>query len=250
MSTNERIKRPPLERTGPVRNWSTLLGAPSMADAARFAADATANGANRAGLGDVVSRSVELGYRVVDEYVRQGQRAARRFSEGAARPEQWAGDAQDLGQRMAQYASELVGTWFELLERSNLSPAAAAPTAAARAAAPSGPAAAPGATAALAARLRVAIDSTRPAEVFVELAPEATGNRFVVHALRACEAWKPRIDEVEFRADGSGEPPALHVRIPTHHPPGAYEGLIVDEVTNRPVGVVRVCLRGTEPSPG
>ncbi len=245
MASNERITRPPLERTAPVRNWSTLLGAPARGDGGANP-EAGPAGESRPGLGDVISRSVELGYRVVDEYVRQGQRAARILGQGGARPELWTGDARDLSQRMAQYASELVGAWFELLERGNRTPAAA-PPASAPAVAPAAPvtggAAVPG------TRLRVAIESTRPAEIRVDLVPGAADADLLVHALRACDAWKPRIEDVAFRVDVPGEPPVLHVRIPAHHPPGTYEGLIIDAKTNRPAGVVRVSLRGHEPPP-
>src|SRR5438128_27418 len=59
VSASDRIRRPPLDRTEPIRAWSSLFGAGP--------------------LNDVVTRSVELGYRVVDEYIRQGQKAAARF---------------------------------------------------------------------------------------------------------------------------------------------------------------------------
>jgi hypothetical protein len=233
MSSDERIKRPRLDRMGPIRNWSRLLGVPPM-DPGRVA-----DGQDAAGLGDVVSRSVELGYRVVDEYIRQGQRAADRLSKGAYRPEDWAADARDLAQLMAQYASEFAGTWFELLQR-----ASAATTSESRPSPEKQPA--PSSTPAPGVRVRLSVDSTRPAQVLVELDPHATGGRLVVHALHASEAWKPRLREVEFRLDGPDESPTLHVTIPPHQPPGSYEGLIVDEATNRPVGAVRVCLVGGE----
>ncbi|MEO6601419.1 MAG: hypothetical protein ABIQ16_16200, partial [Polyangiaceae bacterium] len=84
----ERIKRPPLPRSEPIRSWSTLFGAPGEATGA------TANtppfgipgmphipgipGLNGgAGLGpEAVRRGVEMGYRVVDEYMKQGASAA------------------------------------------------------------------------------------------------------------------------------------------------------------------------------
>src|SRR5205823_14082767 len=65
----ERIKRPKLERTEPIRSWSALLGVPGAGGG-----DGRAPGS--ASLEGVVSRSVELGYRVVEDYLRQGQRVA------------------------------------------------------------------------------------------------------------------------------------------------------------------------------
>jgi hypothetical protein len=216
MSDDERIRRPPLDRTRPIRNWSTLLGTPLGQ------AGPVENGDGTAGLGDVVSRSVELGYRVVDEYIRQGQRAANRLSAGEYRPGDWAADAQDLAQRMAQYASELAGTWFELLERVGAATTAAAGRSAERTTErtverPPAPSRAP----APRAQLRLSIDSAVPAQLFVELDVQATGRRLVAHALHACEAWKPRLSEVEFRLDARDEIPTLHVKVPPHQPPGS-----------------------------
>ena len=92
MSTNERIKRPSLDRTAPVRNWSTLLNAAPSGDAAS-AGEAGTNSRGTSGLGDAIARSVALGYQVVEEYVRQGEHAARRMSEGAYRTESVTADA-------------------------------------------------------------------------------------------------------------------------------------------------------------
>ena len=84
MSTKDRVTRPEPERTHPVRSWSTLFGAPER----------------DGGRDDVVSRSVDLAYRVVDEYVRQGQKTAQRLSERSYAPEAMARDVQDLTTRL------------------------------------------------------------------------------------------------------------------------------------------------------
>ena len=95
MSASDRIRRPPLDRTEPIRAWSSLFGAGP--------------------LNDVVTRSVELGYRVVDEYIRQGQKAAARFGSPSLGTETMASDMQDLGVRMVQYTSDVFGLWFEMM---------------------------------------------------------------------------------------------------------------------------------------
>src|SRR5438128_6977170 len=98
MTTKKRVRRPEPDRTGPIRNWSALFGAPP----ARAPEDEGAAEARPTSLGEAVSRSVELGYRVVDEYVRQGQRAAQRLNDRSLGPETIARDVQDLTARMAQ----------------------------------------------------------------------------------------------------------------------------------------------------
>src|SRR6516162_534153 len=66
MSARDRLRRPSLDRSAPVRRASTLFE-PASADGE--------NAGATEGLAGVMSRSVELGYRVVDEYIRQGRRA-------------------------------------------------------------------------------------------------------------------------------------------------------------------------------
>jgi hypothetical protein len=247
MANDERITRPTLDRTAPIRNWTALLGAFTAGGNGSAAHDGGASAGARPGFSEAISRSVEIGYRVVDEYIRQGQRAARILGQGGTRPDQWTGDARDLGQRMAHYASELVGAWLELLDRANVAPGVQA--ASAPGTAPAAPPVQESAPAA-AAPVRIAIESTRPVDVLVDLRASVTAGDLIIHALRACEAWKPRIEDVAFRAGQAGEAPVLRVRVPAHHPPGVYEGLVIDGRTNRPVGVVRVSLGGPEQSPG
>ena len=59
MKHPDRLRRPDLERSEPVRSFSTLFAAPS-ATAAEAATDADGNGSPS--LSDVVTHSVDLGY--------------------------------------------------------------------------------------------------------------------------------------------------------------------------------------------
>jgi len=236
MSTNDRITRPPIDRTRPVRNWAALLGRFSPGTAPGDGSSAPATGIDS--LGGAVSRSVELGYRVVDEYMRQGQRAALRLQQGRAGAEHWGQDVQDITLRMAQYASELIGTWVELLERAGSARAAAAPPALAPQPSPEEPQPAPRPG----MPVRVAVDSRQPCEVTVELRAEGAGQRLVAHALRAPEPWKPRLDGVEIGDPVAAGATIMRITVPPTQPPGTYEALLVDEQTSRPVGVVRVTI--------
>jgi hypothetical protein len=230
MSTDERVKRPEPERTGPVRNWSTLFGGADTADAGS--------------LGDAVSRSVELGYRVVDEYVRRGQKAAQRLSERPYGAEGVVRDVGELTARMAQYAADFLGVWFQFVEL-------AAAGSAARAAASSpngdaGPAPGPAPTpptpeaAVERNRVRIEVASTQPAEVSLDLRPEAARMRLVVHALRSVDPAKPHLTDVVLESGHAEEPLSVRIRVPADHPPGVYNGLIVDEGTSRLVGTLTV----------
>jgi hypothetical protein len=216
VADRDRIRRPPLDRTEPIRAWSGMFGGGP--------------------LNDVVSRSVELGYRVVDEYIRQGQKAAGRFGSRALGADTLPSDVQDFGVRMMQYTSDVFGLWFEMMNammaplgaptrpppaRQNGNghrPVERAPDVAAR------------------TRVRVEVVSTRPAEVAVDLRPDAAGRSLVVHGLRAADATLPRLDDVAIAADGDGV--ALRIRVPPDLPAGTYNGLVIDDETSAPVGTV------------
>lgn len=245
MST-ERRRRPPLDRSHPIRSWTSLLDGTEPGDDHATDAPDAARGGTASRVSDAVSKSVELGYRVIDDYLQQGQRVARRLSDGRPAPEVWATEIQDLGVRMARYASDFMAAWMELLEltaRGGGRMPNAAPT-------PDGPAPSPGVAErsapppvdVQAPRVRVAVRSRRPVEVDVDYRPERVTGSVRVHALRALEADKPRLENVSFQPATAADPPRLVLHVPDAQPPGSYEGLLVDERTNRPVGSVRVDL--------
>jgi hypothetical protein len=237
----ERIKRPKPSRTEPVRSWASML--------AGAADNGARNGRPAASLGDVVSRSVDLGYRVVDEYVRQGQKAARRVGDRSWEPEAMAREAQDVMARMMQYGSDFLSVWMEFMEVAARNPVglgALAPSVAGQAPASAAKAERNGHEAATApaaserTRVRIEVASARPAEVSLDLRPDAARLRLVVHALRAVDPDKPRLKNVVLASNGDGEPLALRIRVPDDQPSGTYNGMIIDEETSRPVGTVSV----------
>ena len=221
---SDRVKRPKVERTDPIRNWSALFGG-------------ARTGADTGVLNDVVARSVELGYRVVDEYVRQGQKAAARLTGGTADPEAVTGDMQELSARMAQYASDMAGMWFQMVDVMLASPAAgASPTAGPTSAPRQAPQpAAPPAVEPV--RVRVEIVSLQPVEVGIDLRPGAGNRPLIVHALRAVDAEKPPLTAaiVPGGEDGVVQ---LRVHVPDAQPPGTYSGLLIDAASSLPVGTL------------
>jgi hypothetical protein len=245
MST--RRKRPSLDRTRPVRSWSATLG--TSAEKPIAAEPPRTDGRPRPRLEDAVSKSVELGYKVVDEYIQQGQRAAQRLSEGKLTAEVLSSEVNDLGGRIARYASDFFGAWVELLELAAVGSAArqnemqiagnGAPAAEASEAPPARRPAAGG--------MRVEVQASRPVEVALDLRAERVTGTIRAHELRSAESGKPRLTDVAVRSDGAGKAPILRIGVPDDHPAGAYEGLLVDEGTNRAVGSVRVVV---SPPPG
>ncbi len=235
MTTAKRKKRPTLDRTKPVRSLATALGAPSTHHEERGA---------RPRIEDAISRSVEVGYRVVDDYIQQGQRAAQRMSEGKLTAETIASEAQELSARIARYASDFFGAWVELLDLAAAGSAArqgiATPPAPAPPAEPIPAAPPPDRRPSSGTGLRVQVAAARPVEVALDLRPERVTGALRAHELRSADPRKPRLRDVAVR-DGDGTP-VLHIGVPDDHPAGAYEGLVLDAATNRPVGSVRVVL--------
>jgi hypothetical protein len=240
MSTDERSKRPKLERTQPIRSWSGLFGGATPAEPRN--ATAPAGGAS---LNDVVAKSVDLGYRVVEEYIRQGQKAATRFGGGTYSPEAAASDVQDAAARMAQQASDFmtmwaefmgVGAWGTMGRAGGNGPVASPPAAEPARERRLDPLAA---DAVDRGSMRLEILSRRPTEVQLDLRTQATGT-LVVQGLRAVDPEKPKLADVVLRPATRDDPPTVRVRIPDDQPSGVYRGLIVEEETSRLVGSLTV----------
>jgi hypothetical protein len=255
VGAGERIKRPKLERTRPVRSWPTLFDAPgATAGQANSEPGPAVRQAHGVSLNDIVSRSVDLGYRVVDEYLRRGQQAARRINERTYDVQAMTGDLQDLGVRTLQYASDFAALWLGLVQRAAADSAQFRPRAASDGA---------GATASgdrgsddrarsahapqpaepertQRVRVKIEIASTQPAEVTFDLRSDAAGLQLIVHALRAVDPDKPRVSDVGIRSGVNGEPATLWIRVPPGQPAGVYTGVIIDAQTSRPVGTLNL----------
>ena len=204
----------------------------------------------------ILGRSVDLGYRVVEDYIRQGQKAAERMSSGTYGPDALAGDVRELGMRMARYASEFMAVWFDFMERA--AAGGSMPWGPAPPVAPDGASTAPAPVpprgtapdGAERTRVRVEVASPWPTEVALDLQPDAARRPLVVHALRAIEPDKPRIDAVSFHGGSAEAPATVRIRVPAEQPPGVYSGLIVDQETAAPAGTLSVRVLPHASGPG
>jgi hypothetical protein len=257
MSSSMRRKRPELDRFGPIRGFGGVWGPPR---------DGTVPAENPP-KGDTsspsaVSRAVELGYSVIEEYIRQGQAFARgagsqRGPEGPVAP-----DPRRLTERMYQYASDLAAVWLEYAQittgQTSLrgTPPGSAPGARPAAphvggfdigsdpapAHPSGPppsgAGAPERTSLEAPGVSIDIVSKRRAEVTVELKPGSAQAVLSAHDLRLRDPQLPRISGVTVDPKPSENRVVVRLEVPDDRPAGTYTGLIVDAVTNLPQGTL------------
>lgn len=237
------MKRPPLERTGPIRSWSAVFRPPET----RASADEVHGAAS---FDDVVTRSVDLAYQVIDDYVRRGQEAARRTG-GGEQIATLATDVPDLAARVVRYASDLAATWAEFLEVMIRAGARDVATEGRHAPAdPAAPepgrdvrvvAAAPGASVPP-LRFRLHLDAASAADVALDLITMPTTFPVTVHALRTPSGDPPRLEGASMTTDGDGVA-TLHLHVPAGQPPGTYEGLLVDDHGNRPLGRLTVSIR-------
>lgn len=255
MTEKPRVTRPTLERSAPLRTWSTLFAG---ADSAQPNGGASATGEAGA-FGDVVSRSVDLGYRVVDEYIRQAQKTAQRLNDRTYGTEAMTGDLQDLAMRMTQYASDLAAVWIQLVQLGTTGRPGPSPAPPGETASPDvdvAPAQGCGATTGspeipspppATARVRIEVGATQPTEVAVDIRPDAIGRALIVHDLRTADGRTPRIRAVQFEPATADTPACVRIRVPPRHPPGVYNGMVIDERTSRPAGTVSVTIIGRRP---
>jgi hypothetical protein len=260
-----RLKRPRLERDRPIRSWATLF--PTAADG-RAAAASQSNGEGEAEhatpadaplpsdgapgsvpLGDMVER----GYRVIDDYIRQGQVMAQGFSPAAwGRPERTepTQDVQELAQRVMRYGWDFAGLWFEMWSRmsENLGPVPPPPPPpGANAGAAQPPAAGQSGTPAKTAssapslQLTVSVVCERRTTVCFELRPGAS-RALVIHPLRAEGTDAPPIRDVTIDFAAGDEVATLEVVVPAEQPPGVYNGLIVDASSSLPRGTLSLTV--------
>lgn len=221
--TVQRIVRPEPERLEPARNFSSLLGEPAP---------------------DPAARELSVGYRVLEDYLRDGARAAREHE--LHDPAQ----AEPLIQRIARASSDFGAVWLELV-RALLSSASGAPGPVGSdpgpfrmpdVPAPAAPDPAPAAPATTlsAESPRIRVHSLLPVELsFRWLQAAPMQEPLIVHELRGSDG-APAVSSV--LAQYEGEALVLSIRIPDGQPPGCYSGLIVSSVSNLPQAllVVRV----------
>jgi hypothetical protein len=205
-----------------------------------------------------VSRGVDLSYRVLDDYIQQGQQAARLMRDRSYGPDALRNDVQDLTARGFQYASDitevLLAVFFELLPsaaRGQTGPLPFSPPAASAGwsggetpPASEGPVTSAPSAEQVTGRARVAlqVESVRPATVTVDLQPRAAGASLVCHDLRTADPSKPRLAAAAIDGGSGEEPVAVRIRIPPEQPPGTYRGEVIDTATSLPAGSVVVHL--------
>jgi hypothetical protein len=231
----ERPQRPELPRTEPIRSWSTLFGAAAGPAAAR-------GGVNS------VQRGVELGYRVIDEYIKQGASMASSFTAPATARAPAGADLSQMTERMVKYASDFTSLWFDAMGRmmaetgvNGATNGAAPPRPAPSSAAARGGAretATPTGT-----QLVLHVRSRASVEVLLTLdQPAQVGENWTVEGLRRA-GKDPVISQVSIDAtQAAGTPLRVSVEVPDATPPGRYTGAVVEQASGQPRGRITVVV--------
>jgi hypothetical protein len=240
VSGRERLRREDPARTAPIRNWSTLYRRSDSWDLRDPSGQAKAPGEAAGGgsWNDVVSHGVELGYRVIEEQIRQGQRVAEKLNRRSYDPRAMGGDLREVADRVWRYYTDLGALWVDFLSslagdgdlvRRLFGAWQPRPE-------PSNPASTNGATA-----VSIEVSCARPARVTLDLRPHSEGMPLVCQELRALDAGKPPLTDVRFEPSPDG-PLSLRIRVPEAHPPGIYTGAVIDRDTGQPRGTLSVRL--------
>ncbi|MGI9265381.1 MAG: hypothetical protein ACR2QU_10645 [Gammaproteobacteria bacterium] len=203
-------------------------------------------------LDSVVSRAVELGYKVIEEQIRQGQQIAGQVASGNVDPSVINGNVSEIGDRVLRFYSDMGALWFEMIESvlrnpamgemfSNFVPGGDQVNGSAHNGA--GRAAANGRS-----NIPVEIVSREPtgARVSVELGGGCDFESMVAQPLCTRDADSRPIDGVHFTPPRDGWPPSIRVTIPEGQAPGTYSGLILSAITDEPVGTL--CVHIPPPS--
>jgi hypothetical protein len=235
-----------LDRQGPIRNWSSAVS-PTPETAAND--NAGGNGSSRAAAEDPITRGVVEGGRVVEDWIRQAQRAARLFG-GTAPTGPWT----DASGQLFKAMSDAAAAWWSLLGAppsgfgSASRPAAVIHDGAwqahrpasertqtesrpsSRGATPQEPESPTG------SRIRLEVVARQPLEVTVDLQKRGLA-QYRVLDLRAAEEEAPRIPGTRLEPwDSNGL--RLKLAVPDDQAAGTYHGVILDPVADCVVGTI------------
>jgi hypothetical protein len=214
----ERLKRPTPARTEPIRNMSTLLesdGRPSP-HASSF-----------------VEAGVQMGYRVIEDYIRQGQRMAEEIrttfsgkDSGPRDPERAGGDLMELterllrdwilwGVRLAETFDGFGGAKQRSGEKSS-------------------------GVVAGSSQFSVQVDASRPVEVSLDLDAITRADRVRVHPLVSADLSHPVLEDISLLPAEGSQPIRVRIRVPAEQPEGCYSGVVFCSDRERPCGTLTV----------
>lgn len=236
-----RLRRPQPFRVEPIRSWGTAFRrseeavGPGTAEQARAEAQTMRGGPVDA----TVAEGVALGYRVVEDHIRQGRRVAEQLGPGSsAEPanRSAAEEVRDLADKALRFYSDIGGQVMRLLETavSNVDLLRDPPVG-------RGPHAPQNPSEHDLSGLILDIQADRPTRVQVDL-KRATPPGLAVQSLRTLSGAEPAISDVSLETAADQGPPRLRLRVPAGQPTGLYTGVVMDPATGGVAGTVSVTV--------
>lgn len=225
----ERIRRPEPLRTGPIRNVSGYFrdsGSWGEEEHPAWREPAQV-------LDDVITHGVQLGYRVIDEHLRQGARAAATLR-GGEEPQSGDREMEQWLEKVQRVYKDLGALCFDALDVMARSPALLRRLAGNASGAEARPAPAAGAA------IAMEVAASRRVRVNLNLPPQADPYIPAVHALHAGDPGCPPLTGILLRTEAGGTVSVLEVEVPDLQPAGLYTGVVVDLATNEPKGTLSV----------
>lgn len=246
---NERLRRQDPARTGPIRNATTYLRdsrswggrtpGSTRPDAQKHTQGSTGS------VDDVVTRGVKLGYKVIEDYLRQGQHTAAQTRKVSEKKESSkVGEREEILESVLRFYKDMTDLWIDGVGGIVRNPAFTSWLNGAvqrnGAAAPSRekePGSVNGADGALA----IEIVSKRRTQVTLDLRPYPGRYTPLVCALHAPNPKIPPLTKIAFRLDQRSRSPILQLKVPGRQPAALYTGVVIDKHTHEPRGTL--CVR-------
>jgi hypothetical protein len=254
MSDQRRLRREDPVRTDPIRDWATLYrrsdswGTHDSATDQEPAKDRVQDDSPN----DMVTRGVELGYRVVEEHIRQGQRVAQQINNRSYSLGKVGNDVQELAERIFRDSTDLLSLWFGMvnslvgnpdLVRSFSRSWQPRPESQNNGTSTNGVSPNPGPTN-RGAIVSIEIVSHSPVHVTLDLYPQSEGLSLVTDGLRARDPQKPPLTDISFEPSSDKARSSLRIRVPEGQPPDVYTGVVVERNTGLPRGTLSVRIAG------
>ncbi len=241
MQDPDRRTRPPVDRTEPRRSF--LDWTKGFTDAAAGnAAEGEAKTSPPREPGEPASRTVNDAYRLIDEYIRRGQKAAEDLwipDHGAEQAE----ERLNVPMRFMRAMGDMTMAWIEMMQQWTAAPppenGPVGPFTAGRA-----PAKQNGTVSQAAQQpLRVSVATTSPVEISVHFADGTSLSGLVATELRPFSGSAAPVADVKLECPVSGEAPVLRVHVPDAQLPGTYNGLLLDAASQTPRGTISLIVR-------
>jgi hypothetical protein len=252
MARRQRVKRPVPERTEPDRSWRGAFGASPDASRPPSQASSAHTDPSAPDRKEASYEAINDAYRVIDDYLRQGQRMAEQFwlpAMGSNGPMNQFGP---LFERFMRSAGDMGTAWVEMMSQWSSPPrgievaqGTAGPFGAGKTTRHSerdfqeGP---PRDRPATSTGVSVQVESARKFQISVDLLDASEPGDLEIHELVASDRALSPIADVTIEKDASGRRVTVRVRVPKTQPPGVYNGMLLERGTHRPRGTVSLSL--------